>query len=1435
MTLDALAQSLFSSTTVMLSSKPSTKPLKGGIINANYANFNNLNANSLKLETISIAGVFDDGVFDGVVIQNSVIKNSIIGAEGSNQAYFTDLTISGSVLFTADIGENVSWDPLTGIFYISSSLQVDGLADLGNLRIQENTISAQNLNGDIFLNPNGLGGVYLDGPTYIRVSSGNATTLVQSGFIDQTVSGNYTIYSSTGNFNVRTFRDQTLTSSIGDIILTTQDPTASILFDSQTIQVPGVVYFASGGNMSGSTSGLMMMSAVGINLSTSSINIPVETKLNFGCAGSLFSYTDASLLLNTNNLLVSDPILRIGDTRVSTSGTYGDKGVSYPIGTSGSSGWFGYDTSEYVFSMYVPANIDSNNVVSGTLGNFKIHSISAASIAMAPGGAIDMKCGSILNVTSISGCGGVLNVHASAGTFIDSNLTVSGQDLLLSNSSATVSFGTSASLTYIQGTFSVRSDNVSLNAPVVSIPTAGSLLLGNASLISSSTGSGLTVSAASVTIDASNLVTNKISLGAASQTASIYTSSLGALVLTSGNVFVSSNHINLDSNTVYIPKTLVFNSGGSIYGTTSGLVVSGQSTTHSLHLIGYASTDFDHSVYVNGGLRIGTNYIQVESGGTLYASAGGYALNASNNVSLVSPVLALSGGSSVLIDTPNFNVSSGNVHFNTNTIFLNSSGQYRDVGIGVSYTDGTQWFGIDAASGKFTYFSSAVISSDGNVSGTIGGLQTGIISINPDPGTGTVGMYLGGLAIDSQCGSILNVTRLTGCYTLDIFASGGVTMMSPDVLVASDIFRVSSSDLYLGQTTNLHFSSSANVYATSSGTLVFDSRSLQVNGDLIVFGTTSNVYSTVTNIQDPIFSLGGITGTPFTDSKDRGIEFKWTTSTGSTKTGFYGFDNSTGRFVFIPDGINTSEVYSGTPGDIQAGNYYGTNLYIYGSIVSSSDLILDSSTGRVVVNSDLYFGSSSSLYTDTNGSLYVSSSSMYVPTLIFGTSATIKIDTSSGSFALTYNSSGSFGMTSDGNIFMSASNVVVPIGSELFFGPSGTSGSIYSDGTNLFISGQVLNIGTSDTVIEGNVIISGSLTATGTSFDYNDYILPLGTYQILQISDITLGHTSGYVQVTIDSPHLFVIGDSVSLRNTNSIPNIDGVYNVSSIASPFAFEIEYSVMSFTDGNSGTVKSNLTQSPEKDVGIQVNYWKAPNASVTSGTAGFRTGFFGFDNSVSRWVFYDNASIANNIIVSGSLGAIQASKVYTDNVSGFILDGGITGGSNQINGTNFIVGGGNINNTPIGATTPRSGRFTTLVNTVSANLSGVILDSTLAYSIADKYTMSSISPYRSPNATTVFSIFSVTGTYFTGSSGTMPSVSVAEGTYKTLVCRSLGIGCSHTVFFGENKLVTPNPIVPTGSLSTPQTPTKIVFKRQGQTANLLFDGSAWILLSPGVYLE
>lgn len=130
-------------------------------------------------------------------------------------------------------------------------------------------------------------------------------------------------------------------------------------------------------------------------------------------------------------------------------------------------------------------------------------------------------------------------------------------------------------------------------------------------------------------------------------------------------------------------------------------------------------------------------------------------------------------------------------------------------------------------------------------------------------------------------------------------------------------------DLVNTTATTVNFAGAATTLSIGAGTgTTTVNNSLTVAGDLVVNGTTTTINSTTQNLDDPILTLGGETAPTTDDNKDRGVEFRWHNGT-SAKVGFFGFDDSTGYLTFIPDATNSSEVFSGTAGDIQATNFRG--------------------------------------------------------------------------------------------------------------------------------------------------------------------------------------------------------------------------------------------------------------------------------------------------------------------------------------------------------------------------------------------------------------------------------------------------------------------------------------------------------------------------------
>ena len=121
---------------------------------------------------------------------------------------------------------------------------------------------------------------------------------------------------------------------------------------------------------------------------------------------------------------------------------------------------------------------------------------------------------------------------------------------------------------------------------------------------------------------------------------------------------------------------------------------------------------------------------------------------------------------------------------------------------------------------------------------------------------------------------------------------------------------------------------------------------LTVTGNLTVNGTTTTVNSTTTTLDDPIMTLGGDSAPGSDDNKDRGVEFRWHNGS-AAKVGFFGFDDSTGKFTFIPDATNSSEVFSGTAGTIAAATFEGSltmDSVALTTVQTSSESFADNNT-----------------------------------------------------------------------------------------------------------------------------------------------------------------------------------------------------------------------------------------------------------------------------------------------------------------------------------------------------------------------------------------------------------------------------------------------------------------------------------------------------------
>lgn len=104
------------------------------------------------------------------------------------------------------------------------------------------------------------------------------------------------------------------------------------------------------------------------------------------------------------------------------------------------------------------------------------------------------------------------------------------------------------------------------------------------------------------------------------------------------------------------------------------------------------------------------------------------------------------------------------------------------------------------------------------------------------------------------------------------------------------------------------------------GGFVVTTGDVTINGNLTVNGDTTTINSEVKVLEDPIILLGGTGEITSNDGKDRGVAARYY-SASTSPTGnfvFFGWDNSTNKFTFIPDATFTNEVAAGAIGELDA-------------------------------------------------------------------------------------------------------------------------------------------------------------------------------------------------------------------------------------------------------------------------------------------------------------------------------------------------------------------------------------------------------------------------------------------------------------------------------------------------------------------------------------
>jgi hypothetical protein len=382
------------------------------------------------------------------------------------------------------------------------------------------------------------------------------------------------------------------------------------------------------------------------------------------------------------------------------------------------------------------------------------------------------------------------------------------------------------------------------------------------------------------------------------------------------------------------------------------------------------------------------------------------------------------------------------------------------------------------------------------ITGSVG--ATNVIEVSPaDAGNSVkmpaVGLTTEQLAINgtghiTYIGNVqgLNTNSYTIGQTLYVAVGGGLTNVKPTGAseLIQNIGKVARVNTNNGQVIVTGPGRSNDVPNTISIT-----GGLTVGGNLVVNGTTTTINSTVTTIDDPIITLGGDTVPTIDDNKDRGIEFKWHNGT-SAKVGFFGLDDSTGKFTFIPDATNTSEVFSGSLGTIDV-----NSVHINGSQIAASNLSNGTTgTGSIVLTT------SPTLVTPNIGEATATSISGTNLAISDSTGAYVSIgEISSGSTYISLDGS-------TGDTLVSAGNIAAMLGT------AGVSIVDYGGGITLD-SSTGISIGDVSGATSGEYIF---IDASGYNANFNgiSIIAPLVSSQTYTVSSGGVDLSYSFVSTT---------------------------------------------------------------------------------------------------------------------------------------------------------------------------------------------------------------------------------------------------------------------------------------------------------------------------------
>lgn len=376
-----------------------------------------------------------------------------------------------------------------------------------------------------------------------------------------------------------------------------------------------------------------------------------------------------------------------------------------------------------------------------------------------------------------------------------------------------------------------------------------------------------------------------------------------------------------------------------------------------------------------------------------------------------------------------------------------------------------------------------------------------------------------------------SIPNIDGRYTINSILSNTSFTITPNttitgigttgnVIAEKNIYLTASDNIYVPTNVPIVFGNGTSINEpsiVSDGSFTtLTSPETIIQGNLTVRGTT--VQSNIVTIDDPVFNVGGDTIYTIPDIMDRGVSFQYYKNGTTNYIGFFGRNNTTGCFTYIPDATEVSNnIYTGTPGCATFGALTISSLNLPGTatITSINTCNITCPAGNLSI-------------TSTN-------------TTVSGILNVCNITCPAGNLSINSTNTTISGTTNIGNL-----NV---------------SGNVTGISLNQVQQIEHITVATNTNTNPGNNTNMTFINTSGTSVVYNITQIPAGNY-------------SG--PITIVSVNNLSAGKSITISDVNVAGvNLNGNYNVVS-ATNATFVINFTGLINTQlNNIGTVTVNAT--------------------------------------------------------------------------------------------------------------------------------------------------------------------------------------------------------------------------------------------------------------------